>query len=365
MTQKPKHTAPPPNSKAAAYGYEHVESMASHGVALSHTVTKLEHSCSWISDASWELNYHTERSRRIDQRQTGHDIRFKFTGKELDSETGYTYFGARYYDSGLSVWFARPPKLHSLHKKVYLAAKRKCVDPLADKYLSTSLYAYVENNPIMFVDPNGMLKDGYSIDEDGYLTWVDDTGGDDHDIIYSNNKDGSTNMDKDKALCVKKGVIQNMSHGTYEGNDYDILELDNHSEGTLFFEFVVANTDVEWGHTRYSDENSDLSVITTSHDKKAEFGTPGLLIHSNRYYNYLGNDHSHPYGNWLPSGASVPLNSDGTRKYSGDIGFAHYYERSLNNGATFRVYDKQTGTYFEYNGSTHIPITIKGATVKP
>ncbi len=155
-------------------GSEHVQSLASHGVALSHTVTKLEHSCSWISDASWELSYHTERSRRIDQRQTGHDISFKFTGKELDSETGYTYFGARYYDSGLSVWFARPPKLHSLHKKVYAAVKHKWVDSLADKYLSTSPYAYVENNPIMFIDPNGMLKDWFHNEKTGDVYYNSD-----------------------------------------------------------------------------------------------------------------------------------------------------------------------------------------------
>ncbi len=174
MTQKSKHTEPAPSSKAAAYGSEHVESMASHGVALSHTVTKLTLSSSWISDASWELSYHTERSRRIDQRQTGHDIRFKFTGKELDLETGYTYFGARYYDGGLSVWFARPPKLHSLHKKVYLAAKRKCVDPLADKYLSTSLFMYVRGNPVLLVDPNGMWKG--KVDKSGKTTYVAEKG---------------------------------------------------------------------------------------------------------------------------------------------------------------------------------------------
>ena len=31
------------------------------------------------------------------------DTRYKFTAKELDNETSYTYFGARYYDNELSV----------------------------------------------------------------------------------------------------------------------------------------------------------------------------------------------------------------------------------------------------------------------
>ncbi len=30
------------------------------------------------------------------------DSRYKFTAKELDNETNYTYFGARYYDADFS-----------------------------------------------------------------------------------------------------------------------------------------------------------------------------------------------------------------------------------------------------------------------
>ena len=46
-----------------------------------------------------------------------------FTGKERDTETGYSYFGARYYDSDLSGLFLS-------------------VDPMSDKYPSISPYAY-------------------------------------------------------------------------------------------------------------------------------------------------------------------------------------------------------------------------------
>jgi len=51
-------------------------------------------------------------------------------------KTGMDYFGARYYNSDISVWLS--------------------VDPLADKYPSTSSFMYVRGNPIMLVDPNGM-----------------------------------------------------------------------------------------------------------------------------------------------------------------------------------------------------------------
>ena len=64
-----------------------------------------------------------------------YDERYKFTGKERDEETGYDFFGARYYTSIFSHWLS--------------------VDPLADKYPNISPYAYCSWNPVKFVDPDG------------------------------------------------------------------------------------------------------------------------------------------------------------------------------------------------------------------
>ena len=61
---------------------------------------------------------------------------FVFTGKERDEETGFGYFGARYMDHELmTMWLS--------------------VDPMADKYLSISPYAYCAWNPVKLVDPDG------------------------------------------------------------------------------------------------------------------------------------------------------------------------------------------------------------------
>jgi len=45
----------------------------------------------------------------VSQRNTSFDSRYKFTAKELDNETNYTYFGARYYDSDISIWLSVDP----------------------------------------------------------------------------------------------------------------------------------------------------------------------------------------------------------------------------------------------------------------
>ncbi len=89
MNQKPNHTAPPPNSQAAAY--------------------VIEPYCSSSTNKALYVK---------------------------GSKTGYTYFGARYYSSDISVWLS--------------------VDPLAFKYPMLSPYAYVFNNPVMFIDKWGL-----------------------------------------------------------------------------------------------------------------------------------------------------------------------------------------------------------------
>ena len=62
---------------------------------------------------------------------------YLFNGKELDTETGLYYYGARYYDPRVSLWLN--------------------VDPLAEKYPNISPYTYVANNPINAIDPDGKL----------------------------------------------------------------------------------------------------------------------------------------------------------------------------------------------------------------
>ena len=57
-------------------------------------------------------------------------------GKEKDYESGFHYYGARYYWSeGLTGWLS--------------------VDPMADKYPSISPYAYCVWNPVKLMDPEG------------------------------------------------------------------------------------------------------------------------------------------------------------------------------------------------------------------
>nr|WP_314493604.1 RHS repeat-associated core domain-containing protein [uncultured Chryseobacterium sp.] len=70
------------------------------------------------------------------EQMTGaYDNPFKFNAKELDSETGLYYYGARYFNPRLSIWIS--------------------VDPLGEKMPNWSPYVYTFNNPINLIDPDG------------------------------------------------------------------------------------------------------------------------------------------------------------------------------------------------------------------
>ncbi len=71
----------------------------------------------------------------VDEHSSSGEMPYKFNGKEFDDETGLYYYGARYMNPVTSMWYG--------------------VDPLAEKYATTSGYVYTLNNPIKLGDSDG------------------------------------------------------------------------------------------------------------------------------------------------------------------------------------------------------------------
>ena len=134
-------------------------------------------SASWITNSHGmpvqHLRYLPYGEPFINQRTSGYSERFTFTGKapregnrtpmnkikyseERDPETGFSYFGARYYDPDLTGLWLSP-------------------DPLSDKYPGISPYAYCAWNPVRLVDPDGKVVSTHT-DKDGNVWAVYNDG---------------------------------------------------------------------------------------------------------------------------------------------------------------------------------------------
>ena len=113
-------------------------------------------SSSYVTDGDGKLYEHLQYfpfgETWVEQASNSWRTPYRFTGKELDEETGLYYFGARYYDPRTSVW--------------------QSVDPILEKYLPSGasdslpgdgvfntknlgLFSYSYNRPMIFVDPDG------------------------------------------------------------------------------------------------------------------------------------------------------------------------------------------------------------------
>ena len=103
---------------------------------------------------------------------------YKFNGKELDEETGFYYYGARYYDPRISIW--------------------QSVDPLAEKYPDYSPYVYCGNDPINNIDPDGR-----------YFVGINDKK-----VSFTLAKDGTIKLGKNASPLLKRLVASINSSGS-------------------------------------------------------------------------------------------------------------------------------------------------------
>jgi RHS repeat-associated protein len=79
------------------------------------------------------------------------DNGYKYNGKELNDDLGLNLsdYGARWYDANLGRWWG--------------------VDPMGEKYGAWSGYNYGMDNPIRFIDPDGMAVTDWYKDQDGMI----------------------------------------------------------------------------------------------------------------------------------------------------------------------------------------------------
>ena len=86
---------------------------------------------------------------------------FRFTGKEMDEETGLYYYGARYLDPKYSRWLSGDPALGDYIPKAPIDDEAKKhnenLPGMGGVYntVNLHLYHYAGNNPVKYTDPDG------------------------------------------------------------------------------------------------------------------------------------------------------------------------------------------------------------------
>ena len=127
-----------PDNAQPGYGYVPTDTTNIEDIFFYHS----DHlgSTSYITDAKANITqfdaYLPYGELLVDEHSSSEEMPYKFNGKEFDQETGLYYYGARYMNPRTSLWYG--------------------VDPLAEKYPSVSSLIYCFDNPIKFIDPEGM-----------------------------------------------------------------------------------------------------------------------------------------------------------------------------------------------------------------
>ena len=237
---------------------------------------------------------------------------FTFTGKERDSETGFSYFGARYYDSDiLTGWLS--------------------VDPLADKYPGLSPYAYCGWNPVRLVDPDGRE-----------IVFEDDKVKVLFEQVYNNVKNRISKLEN-SGLKKKRDIRE------YEQLKEIYASLNDVKESSIVFYYKTiennGNTLAE-GHT-YGKKNVDGIIVEILE------GSENTLIHETRHASGYINEEWDLNKNVIDSyGVYTPTNYDYQDEYEG-YNQAYIYSRIFHN-ELYKSDDQIKNEVIHYNNNDYI-----------
>lgn len=213
-----------------------------------------------VTDADEEVLEHNDYSgfgQRLES-STGSANRYRYNGKEeqVTGSLGLIDYGARLYDNLLPRWTTP--------------------DPLAEKYYSYSPYAFCNNNPVNFVDP------------DGRSTWVVANPDGTYTIEGGNLDDNDLNIyvvtyDEDDNMIIGESIGKTSSITSfYDGDKDDNNEIKGWKTGSVInpndrsgWEFIseLVITDpslVEYMLGARKNERYDFKVTNGTNTKVAD-----------------------------------------------------------------------------------------------
>ena len=204
----------------------------------------------------------TPNSRQNPQQTPQHtrilysSLSYTFSAKEKDAETGFSYFGSRYYSSDLSIWLS--------------------VDPMSDKYPWLSPYVYCANNPVKLVDPNGMkwetpedeqtagkLKEKAEMQRDYYIERINH-----YSKKYDNAKSERGKRNNAEWIDYYNCLMEEISQGIDGLEDMGNSDIFFHFEEVELGEKCYVKREVKSPYEIHISINSDNLIETCWHECK-------------------------------------------------------------------------------------------------
>ena len=258
---------------------------------------------------------------------------YKYNAKELQKELDLQWldYGARMYEPVVGRFWIP--------------------DPLTEKYYQISPYAYCANNPINFIDPDGLTH--YRIDENGNITPIIEVGaydegghtlymgrGEVFDLLFA--ADGSSIQINNHAIIPSLMNREKIDKKDDWGNPLyrSMYTGDQSSADDIFNTFVFAakNTDKEWRFTTHkgSDGKSLFTVGTLNSEITVGSATDfGINVNDVR-----SNIHSHPgissADEMTSMGYGINIVGDWQRVRDGDINYKSFVYMP-NSGNVYKV----------------------------